>query len=82
MHKKEIYAQLWADIDFVANLLTVTTSKSGRSGRQVPLTRRFREVLEGLPGESDFVFTCWRKNGKGQFEICGSDQDRHEEELV
>jgi integrase len=57
MHRKEILNQDWKDVDFERNLITMTASKKGREGRMVPLTNRFREVLEGLPKVSDHVFT-------------------------
>jgi len=57
MYKKEIFGQVWADVGLSNGLITMTTSKKGRAGRVVPLTRRFEDVLKHLPRDSEYVFT-------------------------
>jgi integrase len=58
MRRGEIFAQLWEDIDFDRNVLSVTHSKTPEGEhREIPLTRRLRTVLETSRQPSGLIFT-------------------------
>jgi integrase len=58
MRRGEIFAQLWEDIDFDRNVLSVTHSKTPEGEhREIPLTGRLRTVLETSRQPSGLIFT-------------------------
>jgi integrase len=57
MHKKEIFGQLWEDVDFARNILIITASKKYRVRREIPMTLRLSAVLCKLERKREYVFT-------------------------
>jgi len=71
MRRGELFKQLWEDVDLVHGVLYVSRSKTAEgSGREVPLTRRLKDLLQqkakGLASLSGPVFT-FRGNPIGDF---------------
>ena len=57
MRRGEILQQRWEDVDFNRNLLFVTRSKTPEGeAREIPLTARFRQLLEATQQPSSTVF--------------------------
>jgi len=55
MRRGEILALKWADVDLVRGVITVTTSKSGKS-RKVPMSGTVAAVLGAIPRRGEHVF--------------------------
>ncbi len=71
MRRGEIFNLQWFDVDLERNVLRIPQSKSGKP-RFVPVNPVVRELLEGLPKSSGYVFPSPRTGGrisdvKGQF---------------
>lgn len=50
MRRKELFTERWEHVDFDRRLLTVSYSKTPEGeGREIPLTKRLRELLEAFP---------------------------------
>ena len=60
MRRGELFAQRWEGVDLIRNVLNVTRSKTPEGeAREIPLTKRLRELLVSIPQEQRFglVFT-------------------------
>jgi integrase len=58
MRRGELFSQVWQDLDFDRNLLSVTHSKTaGGEHRLIPLTGRLHAVLADMRQSSGVVFT-------------------------
>ncbi len=58
MRRGELLSQLWEDVDFDRNLLSVTHSKTAEGEhRLIPLTGRLSEMLAGMRQASGVIFT-------------------------
>lgn len=58
MRRGELLGQLWEDVDFDRNLLSVTHSKTAEGEhRLIPLTGRLSEMLAGMCQDSGVIFT-------------------------
>jgi len=55
MRRGEILALKWTDLDFTRGIISIRTSKSGKS-RQVPMSGTVAAVLGGVPRRGEFVF--------------------------
>ncbi len=55
MRRGEIFDLKWFDVDFNRRMVHIRQSKSGRP-RTIPLNATARELLEGLPKTSEYVF--------------------------
>jgi integrase len=57
MRRGEILKLRWDDLDFERQFITIRPENAkGGTGSKIPMSRPTREVLEGLPRNSDFVF--------------------------
>jgi len=58
MRRGELNNQIWEDVDFDRNLLSVSHSKTAEGEhRHVPLTTRVRAMFDELRKDSGFIFT-------------------------
>jgi len=55
MRRGEILALKWTDLDFGRGVISIQTSKSGKS-RKVPMSATVAAVLRAVPQAGDFVF--------------------------
>lgn len=55
MRQGEIFNLSWFDVDFTRSLIHVRVSKNGKD-RFVPINQTVREMLEGMPRTSEYVF--------------------------